>query len=174
MKTDRLHAPTNLTQEILKGRFDYSEKLGTLIHKEVSGEFNNYIGKVAGWKDVSKKGYWLVKIGKKAYKLHRVIWLWHYGTEPDKIDHIDRNKDNNRIENLRTTTNSIHAHNKDSIHSKNGKLRGVTLTKSGTYASRICKDYIHYDLGTYTTEEEAHAAYCGAAIILFGPDACLT
>lgn len=173
MKTTPLRVPSKLTQEMMKVKFDYSEELGTLIHREVLGVYNSYVGKPAGYKCLSKEGYWLVKISNKVYRLHRIIWLWHYGTEPDMIDHIDRNKDNNSIENLRTTSNAIHAHNKDSIHSKNGKLRGTTLTIYGTYQAKICKDDIRYFLGTYTTEEEAHAAYCGAAIILFGPDACL-
>ena len=163
-----------LTQEQVKLKYDYSEELGTLIHKEVLGVYNSYVGIPVGWKDASKKGYWVVKLNKKSYKLHRLVWLWHYGTLPNALDHIDRNKDNNRIENLRATTNAIHAHNKDSINSKNGKLRGVRKTKYGKYRASINFNRSKYELGTYTTEEEAHAAYCGAAIILFGPDACLT
>ncbi len=172
MKLTRIKQ-TYLTQEGVRAKFDYSEGFGTLIHKEVLGVFNNYVGNPAGFKDVHHKGYWVVKVNGKKYKLHRLIWLWHYGNAPLKIDHIDRDKDNNRIENLRTTSNSTHAHNKASINSKQGKLRGVRRAKGGGYIATICKEYTNYNLGVYTTEDEAYAAYCGAAIVLFGDEACL-
>ena len=43
---------------------------------------------------------------------HRLIWIYHYGQDPDlDIDHIDRNRANNRIENLRLVTRSQNNHN---------------------------------------------------------------
>ena len=56
-------------------------------------------GKKAG--SFATKGYRVVVINKKTYKEHRLVWLYHYGHMPkDQIDHINRIRDDNRIENL--------------------------------------------------------------------------
>jgi len=45
-----------------------------------------------------------ISIGKKAYAFHRMIFLYHHGYLPKIIDHIDNDRTNNRIENLREAT----------------------------------------------------------------------
>jgi hypothetical protein len=61
------------------------------------------------------KGYIKFKIKNVHYRAHRLIWFYHYGRWPssDVIDHIDRNKHNNRIENLREATFSENCKNKN-------------------------------------------------------------
>ena len=56
-------------------------------------------------------GYYRVGIQKKAYKLHRVIFLWHHGYVPSEVDHIDGNKANNHIENLRSADTKVNKYN---------------------------------------------------------------
>lgn len=52
-----------------------------------------------------KDGYRQIKIQGKMYLVHRIVWLMHYGKFPENtIDHIDRVRDNNRIENIRDIT----------------------------------------------------------------------
>lgn len=55
----------------------------------------------AGWKD--KSGYWHVSILGKQYKLHRIVFYMYHRRDPGKkvIDHIDGDKSNNQIFNLR-------------------------------------------------------------------------
>jgi len=82
-----------ITQQLLKSLFDYQD--GQLIRKKN--------GKSAVI-PMGVKRYERVSINGKAYNLHRMIYLWHYGSLPKVLDHIDGNRENNRIENLREAT----------------------------------------------------------------------
>jgi len=81
-----------VTQEYLKQLFDYQD--GQLIRKN---------GKSAVIKS-GKKRYERISIDGKAYALHRMVYLWNHGYLPEIIDHIDGNRENNKIENLREAT----------------------------------------------------------------------
>lgn len=70
-------------------------------------------GSVAG--SLNSEGYLLVWIDKINYKCHRLAWLYTYGCWPDNIDHINGNRSDNRIENIR----SVSAHE----NTKNQKIR---------------------------------------------------
>lgn len=81
-----------ITQEYLKQLFDYQD--GQLICKN---------GKSAVIK-VGKKRYERITVDGKAYALHRMVYLWNHGYLPKIIDHIDGNRENNNIDNLREAT----------------------------------------------------------------------
>jgi hypothetical protein len=81
-----------VTQEYLKQLFDYQD--GQLIRKN---------GKSAVIK-AGKKRYERITVDGKAYALHRMVYLWNHGYLPEIIDHIDGNRENNKIENLREAT----------------------------------------------------------------------
>ena len=83
------------------GIFEYRD--GVLYRK--SGQFAGRAG------TIHHTGYEQVKIGKKTYRTHRVIFAMHHGYMPEMIDHIDGNKLNNRIENLREATNQQNQYN---------------------------------------------------------------
>lgn len=81
-----------ITQEYLKQLFDYQN--GQLIRKN---------GKLAVIK-AGKKRYERITVDGKAYALHRMVYLWNHGYLPKIIDHIDGNRENNNINNLREAT----------------------------------------------------------------------
>lgn len=60
------------------------------------------IGKALG--TVNKDGYLQTSIYKRKYYVHRLVFLYHYGFLPKSIDHINTEKQDNRIENLREAT----------------------------------------------------------------------
>jgi hypothetical protein len=92
------------------------------------------------------------------------------GNDPIKlIDHIDGNRLNNRVSNLREANDSENQWN--SLAQKNNKLgiKGVRLDKNGkNYCARITHYGKEYGLGTYDTIEEASLAYQKASLKYHG------
>jgi hypothetical protein len=147
-----------ITQERLHELFDYRED-GNLLWKVIKCRWMK-MGHVAGTLDhITNCRH--IKIDGKRYRLHRIIFLYHYGylTDGLEIDHIDGNKTNNRIENLREVTSSQNIMNtKLSVRSTSG-IKGVFYDKrSKKWQSRIFKNggYIHRR--SHSTIEEAAAA----------------
>lgn len=135
------------TQERLRELFDYRE--GRLFHRTSRG--SAAAGKEIG--GLNNQGYRKAKVEKRWYKVHRLIWVWHYGSIPPGlvVDHIDGRRTNNRIDNLRLLTvgdNSRHrvVNPQDGIYFENGKwtLRLVIAGRRHT-------------LGRHTTFEAAQA-----------------
>ena len=103
------------------------------------------------------KGYRVFTIDGKQYKEHRVIWEMHHGPIPKgmQIDHINRIKDDNRIENLRLVTHTQNQWNKDP--------KGYTWNKADqVWQAQIQRDGKIRYLGRYNTETEARNAYLKA------------
>ena len=100
--------------DVLRQAFVYDPERGTLIWKlrppshfkcsQAAGAWNTkYAGSVAG--AVNKDGYIQLNLGDKTFLAHRLIWaLVHGQWPPDQIDHIDGDRQNNKLSNLRTAT----------------------------------------------------------------------
>ena len=135
--------------------FTYSK--GNLYYK-VSNSPRVKVGQIAG--TVKPDGYVRVKIDKKLYYLHRLIWLYHYGVWPTEIDHIDRNPSNNAVENLREVSRSVNMRNTKLKRATTSKYKGVCwnarLNKWVAQATVVTKNVY---LGVFTDEVEASKAY---------------
>ena len=116
---------------------------------------------------VTTDGYIRVSIQGKRYKAHRVIWMMLKSDIPIGycIDHIDGNKVNNRIENLRLATFSQNSAN--SVGSSKTLPKGVKA-QGNKFQARIGHQGKRYHLGTFSTVEDAHTAYITKAKELFG------
>lgn len=114
-----------LTQEELKLRFDYVD--GDLIRKPFGNTPCNFVGTVAG--RVHSRGYRMISIDGKEYRAHRLIFLYHHGYLPDMLDHIDRNRLNNRIENLRESNPLDNQRNKNKQKNNTSGINGVHWDK---------------------------------------------
>ena len=131
---------------------------------------SRFAGKLAGTRHGN--GYWQVNVGGSIYLSHRIIYYMHYGNMPDSlvIDHIDGDKDNSRIENLRLATKAQNAVNTASPKRAVGLL-GAFLDKrrkKNPYSARIRSGGKVISLGVFKTPEDAHEAYCRAAKDLHG------
>lgn len=88
-----------LTQERLKEVLWYSPEMGSFIWLVTRRGYAKE-GTIAG--RVSSKGYREISVDGKRYKAHRLAWLYMHGSWPkDQIDHINRDRDDNSIDNLR-------------------------------------------------------------------------
>lgn len=88
-----------ITQIEAKQLFNYVD--GALYWK-VSRSNRVCVGMRVGAAD--KNGYQAACINNKHYRTHRIIFLMHHGWLPAEIDHIDNDRRNNKIENLRPAT----------------------------------------------------------------------
>lgn len=97
-------------------------------------------------------GYRVIRVSGKRYKEHRLVWLLCKGEHPkNQIDHIDRNKTNNRIENLRDVSMSANLRNTKSV----SKYTYVNYSASSDlWAAQISGDLSMY-LGSYKYEIDA-------------------
>lgn len=113
---------------------------------------------VAG--SLRKDGYLGVSLLNKQYLVHRIIWLLHYKEWPkDEVDHIDGNRTNNKIENLRISNRFDNNRNRHGP-SKSNKL-GVlgVYSHKHKYIATIRVNSKSIYLGLFSTLEEAQAAY---------------
>lgn len=121
-------------------------------------------GQVAGGLQ-SAGGYRRISIGGQSYQAHTLAWLWVHGKFPQgDIDHINGQKDDNRIANLRDVSRSVNLQNMRKPRNTNtsGYL-GVSLFKrTGKYTAEITINYQKKNLGYFSTAEEASAAYLKA------------
>jgi hypothetical protein len=139
---------STLTQELLLSLFEYRD--GELYWKKRN---NKRAGCVNG------ENYRHIVINKKLYKEHRLIFMMFHGYMPEFIDHIDNNRLNNKIENLRQATKQQNAWNRQINKNNKSGVKGVSwckLTKKWKVQGRVDKKVVY--LGVYQTLEEAAKA----------------
>lgn len=167
-----------INPRIVKELLDHSERDGHLFWRFrdrkwfVSDKaFMTWNGKWAGKQGFTAdtaNGYKQGHIFKRPYYAHRVIWCLHYGSWPDfQVDHINGIRNDNRIENLRQAVNMENGRNRGKQINNTSGYKGVSFYKSrGKFESNICVGGKQIRLGYFLTAEEAHDAYCNAAVKL--------
>lgn len=146
-------------------------------HFESKRGCNSTNAKFAG-RDVApvlnNRGYRVVGItyqgDARIYLQHRVVFALAVGEWPvGMLDHVDGDRSNNAISNLRRCTMQQNAMNQPGKLPSEGRLKGASFHRRlGKWSSSICFDYTKRHLGYFDTAEEAHAAYRTAATELHG------
>ena len=113
-------------------------------------------GSLAG--HVNSLGYRRLTIDRQSLLGHQIVYFIATGDWPDRIDHINGIRNDNRIANLRLCDAGSNARNRTNW--RHSKLLGAhRMPETGRYLATIRADDIAYNLGVYATEEEAHARY---------------
>lgn len=149
--------------EYLRERLNYNADTGELQWKT-----GPHAGEPAGT-TINGDYYsiWFKDLGLQ-YPVHRIIWKLVTGCEPaDRIDHKDRNGFNNRWVNLRPATMTEQVRNRRRPPGNN-PYRGVYQTSKGSWMARIRVNYTIHNLGSFSSPEEAAAAYETAARAIYG------
>lgn len=107
----------------------------------------------------------MFKIRKKHYYCSRVIFLYHKGYLPKSVDHKDRDKLNDKIENLRAASLEQNSRNTTPRKNSTSKYLGVYLAHGKYWNAAIRVNKKTKYLGSFKTEEEAAIAYNVAAKI---------
>jgi hypothetical protein len=157
-----------LPYELANTLWDYDSNSGVLTWKINKGVAK--LGYIAG--STNTRGYINISYGGHLYYAHRLAWLLYYKRWPDSnliIDHIDGNKTNNKIENLRECTRSQNKQNSTLYKNNALGIKGVRfIAERNLYIARIYVKGQAVYLGSFKTAEDARDAYNTKAEELFG------
>lgn len=117
---------------------DYSEDTGLFLWKKRDKPSfdSRFAGKLVGYCD--KDGYLVVVFKKKSIRLHRLAWYISKGVIPNEIDHINRDKTDNRISNLRECTRSENMQNIGLRRDNSSGFKGVGWCSSANKFRARC------------------------------------
>jgi len=126
----------------------------------VSGSLRWAIGRLAGKMTGQKpnRGYLKVFIGGRQYFTHRAVWKMVHGDDPDFIDHVDGNRANNAIANLRSVGKAENNLNCRLRSDNRSGVPGVSQRSTGVWRARIKKDGLDIHIGNFKTRDAAVAA----------------
>ena len=157
---------TQLTRDELLKWFTYSPETGQFFNVRAWGA--RPAGREAKG-SLNASGYLQLPVAGRPYVAHRLAWLYVHNDWPEQqLDHINRNKADNRIANLRAVTRSENQLNRKRNSNNTSGRNGVYPCKGGFSAS-IKISGIRRSLGTYHTYAEACAARQGAEIAMGVP-----
>jgi hypothetical protein len=149
------------TPEMLRKLLRYDAETGQLIWAKTNSR-RAPAGSVAGC--LSKHtGYIYVGVNNKRLRAHRVVWMIVYNEIPGEIDHIDGNRSNNRLENLRVVSRSGNNQNRGIQRNNTSGATGVSFDSyRSKWAANIQADGKKIKLGRFASFDEAVKAYAAA------------
>jgi hypothetical protein len=161
--------------EYLRQCFEYNAATGELRwrhrpqeHFETVRSFKRWntihAGHTAGWQ--KPDGYLFVCLNGVDWHMARIIYKMHHEDDPGLVDHIDRDRKNNRIDNLRTVT--YRQSNRNRLWKVSAAGFPGVWRDGRRFGARIWVNGRSIYLGCFATAEEAHAAYRAADNRRFG------
>jgi hypothetical protein len=155
-----------LTAERLKQLLSYDPDTGYFAWRGpgVGKAAKRHLKQQAGC--LNNKGYRFLWIDGALYRAHRLAWLYMYGVwPPEGTDHVNLDRDDNRIANLRPATHQQNMANRGALRSSKTGIKGVRLAGNGKgwMASISAGNNRARHLGTFKTQKEAAEAYRLAA-----------
>lgn len=156
----------SLTAALLRDLMKYDETTG-LFTSRVKLNSRWPAGRTRG--GINHDGYRLISIKGRQYMAHRLVWLYVHGCWPDQeVDHINGDKDDNRLANLRLANREQNNRNARIRKDNKSGLKGVHRIPSGRYVAAVSFKNKKQYLGVFPTAQEAHQAYEREAVKLHG------
>ena len=146
----------------------YDPESGVMTWKKVLSN-RAKLGGICGG-NIDSKGYGRVCFDGKQYRAHRVAWALFYGQEPDQqIDHINGNRLDNRIANLRLASNAENSRNCRLSKNNTSGVTGVCYhSRAKKWFAQIMFNRKNHFLGLHDTKEKAIEARKKAETQYFG------
>ena len=108
-----------------------------------------------------KDGYLIIKVKTKQFKAHRIAWLLNYGDWPEgELDHINRIRTDNRIENLRVSNRTEQIKNRYIAPTKDTGERGIFIDKTNGLKKRYAFSHNNRTYRFYSIDEAKEARKC--------------
>lgn len=162
---------TALTGESIRSVLDYQPETGRFFwkprhfstfanaNKNAASVWNNRFAGHETFLEIDKDGYRKPKVFGRSIRAHRVAWLHYYGRLPEEIiDHINGDRSDNRINNLREVDAAGNNRNCRLAKNNTSGVNGVTVTKFGSYRATIKVNNQTIYLGKFKTLAEASDA----------------
>ena len=150
-----------ITADFVRSRIKYDPYTGKFTWLILRGRDVSALNIDAGC-DGRKHGYARITFGQKGFLAHRLAWLYVTGQWPSKdIDHIDGNRSNNKWLNLREASQQQNSQNLRKARSNSkSQLLGAHYSKCNkNWAAQIRFNGKIHHIGSFSTPEDAHAAY---------------
>lgn len=150
-------------REQLIADWSYDPDTGLFTRIRAAGRHGCHkVGTVAGTS--TSHGYVVIRIAGVLHGAHRLAWLYVHGEWPLVIDHINGDRADNRLCNLRNVSQKENTQNlqRAPVTSKSGLLGAHRFGRQKRWSARIRIDGVSVRLGLFDTPEEAHAAYMEA------------
>jgi len=156
-----------LTQKRLKELLDYDPDTG-IFTRRLNASSRARLGKKAG--AINSGGYLQTRLERKMYLNAWLAWLYIYGRWPTKwMDHINGNRADNRLCNLREANETQNAHNAKKNNKNTSGFKGIGWDKrSGRWRARITINWKRIHLGRFEDKYQAAFEYDKAAIKYHG------
>ena len=151
-----------MDQKTLRELLDYDPDTGVFLWK-ISRSNRVKVGDVAG--RTNNTGYKDISIDSRRYLQHRLAWLYETGAWPvAEIDHINGQKGDNRLANLREATRSENLYNRKKPPRNTSGLKGVCWRADRKkWFAQLRVNGNQINIGCYDTREEAYSAYLTVA-----------
>lgn len=136
---------------------EYDESSPSFLRWKKSPMSRIMAGSVAG--NVDCKGYWRLRLKGKDYLAHRVVYALFNGCMPEFIDHVDTNRKNNKINNLRSVNASQNQFNRKLNKNNRSGIKGIFRDeKRDEWVATIWKGSKIAFSGRFKSKKEASEA----------------